>query len=444
MDDRLARLHDEGARYLRIGYSDLHGVARGKDLPIAFADQAIHGVGFCEAIMTTDLHHNVVAGFEHGFRDIAAIADLDTVVRVPWDPEVAWCLGDLVRLPHHEPYPVDPRGALRRAIAAIAPFGEPVVAPEHEFYLCERDADAPGGFRQLADSNTPVYTVGTLADPRGVMRDMLDALNEMGFKAIAGNHEYGRNQYEINLLHGPALEATDRAFRYKQTIKEVASHAGLTATFIGKPFSHDEGSGFHLHVSLVDGEGRNLFDDPTGEHGVSPLLPRFVAGVLAHAPALTAILNPTVNAYRRFVIESLAPTHANWGYGNRLCMVRVSDERGRATRIEMRNGDGAANVYLAVAAVLFAGLDGMTRELEPPAPLGANPYDAPEEEWGRQLPGSLGEALDALDADPIIRGGLGDELVDTFLAIKRYELDRWNAYLADVTPWEVEEYFDRL
>ncbi len=444
MNDRLAQLRDEGVRYLRIGYSDLHGVARGKDLPIEFAEHALEGTGFCEAIMTTDLHHNVVAGFEHGFRDIAAKFDLDTAVRVPWDPDVAWCLGDLVRLPHHEPYMVDPRGALKRAIAALAPFGDPIIAPEHEFYLCERDASAPGGHRALPDTNTPVYTVGTLADPRGALRDMMDALNEMGMKAIAGNHEYGRNQFEINLLHGPALDATDRAFRYKQTIKEVAAHNGLTATFIGKPFTHDEGSGFHLHVSLVDGDGRNLFDDPNASNGVSPLLLRFVAGVVAHAPALTAVMNPTVNAYRRFVVESLAPTHANWGYGNRLCMVRVSDERGRATRIELRNGDGAANVYLAVAAVLFAGLDGLTRELEPPTPLTGNPYEAPEEDWGAQLPATLGDALDALDADPVIRGGLGNELVDTFLAIKRYELDRWNTHLAEVTAWELEEYVDRL
>ena len=444
MNDRIQTLAAAGVRYVRVSYPDLHGVCRGKDIPIAEFAHAADGVGFCEAVMTVDLHHNVVAGFEHGFRDIGARADLETLVQIPWDPETAWCLSDLVVMPGDELFGGDPRGALKRAIAGFDGIGIPVIAPEHEFYLLQRDPAAPGGYRELDDANTPVYTVGAIADPHGLMREIMDALIAMNFGVVAGNHEYGRAQYEINLKYGDALDATDRALRFRQTVKELAFRKGLTATFIGKPITHDEGSGFHLHVSMRDAAGRNTFDDPAGEQGVADDLRHFVAGVIAHSAGLTAILNPTVNAYRRFVVESLAPTHANWGYGNRLCMARVSDERGRATRIELRNGDGAANVYLAVAAVLFAGLDGIRNRLEPPAPLAGNPYEAPEEEWGERLPATLEDAIQALEADAVLRTGLGDEIVDTFATIKRYELERWNQYLAAVTPWELEEYAHHL
>jgi glutamine synthetase len=442
MAHSIADLADAGVKYIRVSYPDLHGVSRGKDIPIS-AFSAEHGVGFCEAIMTVDLHHNVVAGFEHGFRDIAARADLSTLVRVPSDDEVAWCLSDLVRWPDGAPYAGDPRGAVKRAIAGLEAEGLiPVIAPEHEFYLCRRGDD--GSYTRLDEINTPVYTVGEQADPSGVLRAIVEELEGLGLEPIAFAHEYGRSQYEVNLRHGDALDATDRAFRYKQAIKEVAAAFGLTATFMGKPWADDEGSGFHLHVSARDTSGRNLFDDPSHETGIADVARRFIAGVLAHAQGLSAVMAPTVNAYRRFEVESLAPTHANWGYGNRLCMVRVSDERGKASRVEVRSGDGSANVYLAVAATLFAGLDGIRRNLDPPAPLVGNPYEAPEEDWGPKLPGSLDESLAALEADEVLVEGLGSELVDTFLGIKRYELERWHHHLEQVTRWERDEYLHHL
>jgi glutamine synthetase len=445
-DERLAALRELGASVLRLAYPDLHGVARSKDVPLVELGPAErHGVGFCEAIMTVDLHHNVVSGFEHGFRDVAGRADLDTAAVLPWEPRVAWCLADLVRVPGGEPFELDVRDALRRVCSLYEDeLGlHPVVGPEQEFYVLERDPQAPGGLRRMSSPHTPVYTSGLAADPTGLLAEALDAATALGLQPIAASHEYGHLQYEINLRHGDALDACDRAFRLKHVVKELAFRRGLCATYMGKPFTHDEGSGLHLHCSLRDADGRNGFDEPGAELGLSPLVLPFVAGVLAHAAGLSAVLNPTVNAYRRFEIEALVPTHGNWGHDNRLTLARVPAERGRAARVELRAADGSANVYLATAAVLAAGLDGIRRSLEPPAPLAGNPYEAPEEEWGEPLPGALGTALDALDGDEVLREALGP-IVDTFLSIKRYELERWERHLHEVTAWELEEYAHHL
>jgi glutamine synthetase len=225
-------------------------------------------------------------------------------------------------------------------------------------------------------------------------------------------------------------------------VKELAARAGRMATFIGKPWNDDEGSGFHLHLSIVDEAGENVLaasDDREGE--LSPLALQYIAGVLAHAPALMAFFNPTVNSYRRIHPEALVPTRVNWGHDNRFTLVRVPPERGAHTRVEVRIGDGAANPYLAYAAALFAGLDGVQKGLEPPAPVAGNVYELPEEEQGALLPVSFPEALDALEADETIRAAMGEELVSTFLEIKRYEVDRYRRY---VTDWDFAEYAHHL
>ena len=178
---------------------------------------------------------------------------------------------------------------------------------------------------------------------------------------FAANHEFMNSQYEINLQHAPALTASDRAFRLKCAVKDVAAMHGLVATFMGKPFNDQGGSGFHFHFSL-DRDGSNAFADGDDPDGVSEEFRHFTAGVMAHAQALTAFLNPTINAYRRLVPDSLAPTHANWGWDNRTAFVRVPPERGGATRVEVRVGDGSANPYLAEAAILFAGPARRARE----------------------------------------------------------------------------------
>jgi len=279
--------------------------------------------------------------FEHGFPDSLARPDLNTLVPLPWEEDVVACLVDLEDPVTHQPHPLDSRGALKRVLAEFAQFGlYPVVGPELEFYLCEPDPDRPGRYRPYAGHDSAVYTVGDLADPNGTLARLLDAAVELELGAIAAAHEYGRSQFEINLRHSEALDSADRAFRFRAMIEEIAAHEGLLATFMGKPFNGDEGSGFHLHISLVDAEGANAGEDADGTHGLTPVMRYFIAGMMVHGRALMVFFNPTVNAYRRISAEALVPTRVCWGHDQRMALVRVPNERGSSTRLELRLGDG--------------------------------------------------------------------------------------------------------
>jgi glutamine synthetase len=423
---------------VRVVYSDLHGIQRGKDIPIGeMARTASSGLNFCQAVMGTDLRHTPVVGGEVGYPDMTARPDLSTLVELPWEPDVATCLSDLER--EEQPEPTDQRELVRRAEAALADVGFTAkIGPELEFFLLAPDGQ--GGWTRHVDNLSMVYTVGPLADPQGVMRGMLESLATIGLGAIAANHEYMNSQYEINLRECGPLAAADNAFRFKAAVKDYAAHRGLLATFMGKPFNDQGGSGMHMHVSL-ERDGTNAMDDGAHDTGLSEELRRFVAGVLEHAPALMAFLNPTINAYRRILPDSLAPTHVNWGLNNRTTFVRIPPERGAASRLEIRVGDGAANPYLVTAAILFAGLDGLRRELTPPDPLEGDTYTLPEDEQGPALPLSLGDALDALEADGVIRDAIGPEIVDTFLAMKRFEIERCRQHVSD---WDLAEYMHHL
>jgi glutamine synthetase len=258
---------------------------------------------------------------------------------------------------------------------------------------------------------------------------------------VASAHESGRAQFEINLRHWGALRSADRAFRFKALVKEIAERDGLRATFMGKPFNGDEGSGFHLHISLCDKDGANTCFDPEGVSGLGAYTRHFIAGVLEHAPAMMVFFNPTVNAYRRINAEALVPTRCSWGHDHRMTLVRVPKERGAATRLEVRLGDGTANPYLAYAAALAGGLDGIRRELEPPEPIEGMIYDLPEEQQGLALPTTFADALQALKQDQVLLDAFGEPLVDTFVVIKGAELERFRAW---VTDWEFAEYSRRL
>jgi glutamine synthetase len=424
---------------IRVLYPDLHGVARGKDVPISEFDHVIEkGLCFCSAVMGTDLRHTPVVGGEEGYPDLIARPDMTTMLALPWEPGVASCLADLEPAAGGHPI-ADPRGAVRRAAAALAGLGlEPIVGPELEFFLVERDGD--GRIRRRVDQLSMVYTVGPQADPGGLVRGMTESLAELGQGAFAVNHEFMNGQYEINLRHAGALVAADRAFRLKSAVKDIAAQNGLIATFMGKPFNDQGGSGLHLHLSL-NRDGRNAFDAPGADDGVAAELHAFTAGVLAHAPALMAFLNPTINAYRRIQPDSLAPTHANWGWDNRATFVRIPPERGGATRIEIRVGDGGANPYLAIAAMLAAGTHGIREALVPPPPVEGDAYRADPDVIGAELPASLDAALDALEADDVLLAALGPEIVETFLTVKRFEVERHRAWVSD---WEIDEYLHHL
>jgi glutamine synthetase len=323
---------------------------------------------------------------------------------------------------------------LRPAEAALASLGvRALIGPELEYFLLEAD-DSERGWRRYADAPGNVYVVGAKGDPRRHLIRSLRTLRDTGLGVTAANHEFCGGQFEINLGHSAALDAADRSFRLKSAIQEIARLDGLLATFMAKPFNDEGGSGFHLHASLVNDDGHNVFGDPGGQHGLSGTGRHAIAGVLAHAKALTALLNPTINSYKRFGPDTLAPWLIDWGLDNRSAMVRIPAERGAAARMEVRLGDATANPYLAMAAVGAAAYLGIRDKAEPPDKLEGYGYNPGRSDL---LPVRLGAALDALESDQELAGVLGEYFVTSFLSYKRNEIERFERF---VTDWEFREY----
>ncbi|MET8077939.1 glutamine synthetase family protein [Streptomyces sp. NPDC005303] len=433
------RLAAEGIDVVRVTYPDLLGTDRARDVLLDHLPSACeHGLAFCRAVYHTTPRGDVVAiegGIDAGLPDISVRPDLSTLARVPWEPGVAWCLGDTTDPATGGPAAESPRDLLRSVLARCTDAGlSPVVGPELEYFLLEEDATAPNGWRRSPTVTGSVYTAGLRADPDNHLLRTLRQLRDLGIGVITGNHEFDGGQYEINLTHSDALDAADRAFRFKAAVKELARKEGKLATFMAKPSNDSGGSGFHLHFSCVDADGRNVFDDPAGAFGLADNARHAMAGILAHAPALAALLNPTVNSYKRFGPGTLAPWLINWGLDNRSAMVRIPPERGSGARLELRLADAGANPYLAIAALTAAALLGVQEGKEPPAPLEGYGYDL---EKSQVLPMNLTAALDALEADEALIELLGKDFTASFLAYKRDEAERFQRH---VTDWEFAEY----
>ena len=434
----LEELRSRDIDVIRVSFSDLIGVDRGRDVLLEELESTLaHGIAFCRAAYHTTPMGDVVpvqGGIESGLPDISAHPDLDTLTDLPWEPGALWCLADttvLGGLPAEE----SPREVARRVTAKLGELGlGAIVGPELEFYLLEQDDSSPQGWRRYADAPGNVYVVGRKGDPRGVLLTMLRYLRDASLRVTAANHEFCGGQFEINLYHSDLLDAADRAFRMKSAVQEIARHEGMLATFMAKPFNDEGGSGFHLHVSLVDEDGTNVFGDPDGQDGLSATGRYAIGGVLAHAPGLAAILNPTINSYKRFGPDTLAPWLIDWGLDNRSAMVRIPPERGAASRMEVRLGDATANPYLLIAAIGAAIYLGIRDKVEPQSPLEGYGYDP---ESAPMLPQSLPEALEALAADAGLREVLGDFFVTSFLQYKRNEVERFAHH---VTDWEFREY----
>jgi glutamine synthetase len=428
-------LRARGIDVVRVSYSDMIGTDRGRDVLIDELSTAMgHGLAFCRAIYHTSPRGDVVpvqGGLESGLPDIKARPDLATLTDLPWEPGAAWVLADVFG-EDGQPAGEGPRHVARQVSAKLAELGlKAVIGPELEFFICEPDDSCDRGWKRYADEPGNVYVVGRKGDPKGILLTMLRYLRDAKLQVTAANHEFSGGQFEINLNHSELVDAADRAFRMKSGVQEIARHEGMLATFMAKPFNDEGGSGFHLHLSLVDETGTNVFgtDDGLSEVGLSA-----IAGVLAHAPALAAILNPTINSYKRFGPDTLAPWLIDWGMDNRSAMIRIPPELGQSSRMEVRLGDATANPYLAMAAVSAAVYLGVRDKLVPPEPLqgyGYDPTSAP------MLPQSLPEALDALEADTELQEVLGEYFVTSFLSYKRNEVERFSRHITD---WEFLEY----
>ncbi len=428
-------LRDAGVDRVRVHFTDLMGVSRNKVVPLSQLDECVEsGINFCISAFCVDHAGEVIAGTGLGaevdFRDAQVIPDLNTLTVVPWERSTAIAIGD-VRFDGGE-LTASPRQLLRRAIAQLDERGLRAVAGhELEFFLLR---PLPGGgYEQYAKQPGLVYTLSPSVDTEGVLREMEDAVAKMGLPLIATNQEYFGSQWEINLRYDDALKAADDAHLLKLVVKEIASSYGLVATFMGKPVQELGTSGYHLHLSMWDGD-RNVFDDPEGADGISDTMRWFLGGQLEHARGMTAIMAPTINAYKRFLAMAFGPYNVTWGHDNRTVYARIPRERGKATRIENRAGDGTANAYMASAAALFAGIDGLDRKLDPGEGVTGVAYELEDPPL---MPLSLGEALDALEADPFFVESLGPQFVQAFLAMKRSEVAR---FASAVTDWELNEY----
>ncbi len=431
-------LRGQGIDVVRVSYADNIGVDRGRDVLIDELPTVMdHGLAFCRSVFHTTPMGDVVpvhGGIDAGLPDVHVIPDLSTVAKLPWCEGAGWAVGEV--------FDVDgsaceeaPRQVLVRVERLLAEAGvSAVVGPELEYYVLESDPGSAVGWRRYADAPGNVYVVGSKGDPKQHLVRVLRQLRDAGLRVTAANHEFCGGQFEVNLTHSAALDAADRSFRLKSAVQEIARLDGLMATFMAKPFNDEGGSGFHLHMSLMGQDGGNAFDDPDGEFGLSDSGRQAVAGVLAHAPALSLLLNPTINSYKRFGPDTLAPWLIDWGLDNRSAMVRIPPERGAGSRMEVRLGDATANPYLAIAGTLAAAHLGIRDRLPLQPPLEGYGYDPSK---AALLPQRLSAAIEAFDADADLKDMLGKPFCDSFLAYKRNEVERFERF---VTDWEFREY----
>ena len=437
-DDEVQRLQKslaaEGVHTLIAQFTDVHGVAKGKLVPLAHLGTLLHtGAGFSgPSIAGTGLPRMGPRSEYYGRGDAATARPL------PWMPGYARiaCDGFVAG----KPFDACPRQVLRRQIARLAERSWSLqTGIEPEFFLLRRTADgfAPADPQDHLDK--PSYDLKSLPRQHAFLAELADGLRACGLDVFQADHEDAQGQYEINFMHAGALESADALMLFKQAAHALAERHGSIFSMMPKPFANQPGSGLHFHVSLWQGQ-QGLFDDTA--HGMPDLLRHFIGGVLAHSAALCAIAAPTVNSYKRLVAgESLsgtswAPAVVAHGPNNRTALVRTLPGR-----FEWRLPDASANPYLATAALIAAGLDGIDRRLDPGAACIDDLFERTPVELAARgiglLPQSLGEAIDALEADAVVQGALGAALSTEFIRLKSAE---WAAYARHVSTWELERY----
>lgn len=437
-DDLIKLIEAQGLETIRCEYPDFHGIARGKRMPAKeFVEIIERGVNFCVSVFSLDLSGNAASGTgltdEVDFCDMTGIPDLDSFRILPWEENTAHCLLDLFL--KGEPLRVAPRYILKTVVQNYNQIDIiPIVAVELEFYILEYKN---GHWVPYSDTWMN-YTANRLSDDYYVLKEIEKNLQNMGIDVVASHHEYYPGQYEINLKHGEALKSIDNTFAFKCMVKEIAHRRGLRATFAAKPLNKHGGSGSHVHVSLLrTSDGKSLFHDPNKEMGVSDEMRSFIGGVLKHVKAMMLIVSPTINSYKRVVPFYFSPIHALWGYDNRTLCVRIPHQRNEGTHIEVRCGSADANPYLATAAILAAGLDGLKNNIDPGEPFSGNSYKATNIDPSKFLPGTLSDALVEFERDTYFREILGHEFVQAYVAVKKMENERFRQY---VTDWEFNEY----
>jgi glutamine synthetase len=434
-------LGEAGVRYAMASYVDLHGKSKCKTVPLAHLDQMMKGSELFTGAALDGVPQDISDD------EVAAMPDPDSVIQLPWLPDIAWFASDLHFRGH--PFEACSRGILKRQLKKAADLGFRFnMGIETEFFLMR---DLPGGALVSGspkDSlNKPCYDARELLNMWPVVEDIVAAMNKLGWDVYSFDHEDAPGQFETDFAYCDALRMADRFTFFRMMVNEIAGKHGFFASFMPKPFANRTGSGAHYNMSLADLQtGRNLFEaesDPRG-CGLATLGYQFIAGVLRHAGAICALIAPTVNSYKRLITQgsmsgsTWAPAFITYGGNNRTNMLRIPLAGGR---VECRAADISCNLYLGAAIMLAAGLEGIAQGLDPGEPRRENLYKYSREELKRhgirRLPRTLGEAVDALAEDPLSAEVLGASMFDAFVAFKSQE---WEEYHNHVSDWEIARY----
>jgi glutamine synthetase len=430
-----AKLRADGIEFVRFELPDLHGVSRSKLIPLdAVETYSRKGLNMYGGVLGLDTASNVVSGTglneEISYADSKLWPDFSTVRKIPWKTNTAKVICD-VTFNDGSPIQAAPRYVLRNLVEEAGRLGYDVMmAHEYEFYLLDKTTHAPlfGGVH-IFNTTRNQYVEAVEAIVRN--------LQGIGIDLITHNCEYAPSQFEI--VYGPAIgvEAADKAFTFRNTVKEVAHLQGYLATFMSKPSAAMAGCGCHFHISLIDRKtGENAFFDANDKDGLSAPARHFAAGVLQHAPALMALVGPTPNCYHRIKPHTFAPSNISWGIEDRSALVRTKATGDSGTHHEMRAASALANPYLSAAGTLAAGLLGMKAKLK----LGPQSKGPSEDDPAHQkLPTSLEQSLANLEADSNFGQMLGADFLKLFLAVKRNELTRFRSHITD---WERNEYLE--
>mgnify|MGYP003321482867 FL=1 len=424
---------ERGIKYFLISFVDLFGSLRSKLVPArAIADMQKDGAGFAGFAAWLDM--------TPADSDMFSIPDPDSLIQLPWKPEVGWLAGDLAM--DGKPVEASPRVALKQQIARAENLGFRMkTGVECEYFLVSADGSS------ISDPNDtqekPCYDQSALMRQYDVISDICDSMIELGWGPYQNDHEDANGQFEMNWDYDDALVTADRHVFFKYMVKAITEKHGLRATFMPKPFSNLTGNGCHAHVSVWDKTGQNnLFEDSSDEMGLSTTAYHFLGGILHNAQALTAVFNPTVNSYKRIDAQvttsgaTWSPNAVTYGGNNRTHMVRIPDKG----RFELRLMDGAANPYLLQAGVLAAGLDGVENERDPGKRLDINMYTDGHKIRGlRRLPANLLDAIRLFEKSKVLRSGLGDALVDSYSKLKYQD---WRNYSSAISQWERDHTLD--
>jgi glutamine synthetase len=439
------QLMAKGVKYCLGAYVDIHGIPKGKFVPVE------HFVHFAEGSELYTGYALDGLGQAPNDDEISSVPDLNHIIQLPWQKEVAWMPAD--NHFHGQPYPLNSRVLLKSVLAEAATMGFNFnLGIECEIYVLKQDERGrlivPNSDDNLDKS---CYDVKRFMDVFPWLDEMVSTMNGLGWDVYSLDHEDGNSQFEFDFKYADALTMADRYIFFRYMAKTIAAKHGLLATHMPKPFADKTGNGAHFNMSLADGRtGKNLFESKTDPRGlgISPLGYSFIAGILRHGRALCAALAPTVNSYKRLIRRgamsyySWAPVFNSFGTNNRTNSIRVPMNGGRC---ESRNADSSCNPYLAAALVLAAGLEGVREQLNPGEPHHENLYELSAVELDQigvqELPRTLSEAVDAFAADPFIEKVLGSELRNEFIKYKRAE---WEEYHQSISQWEIDRYARRF